>query len=415
MHTTNVSADTVSENNHGLIFAAGAWLTVAGVFSIPLLGNGAHNILLGLPIIMLLFTSQIKLYPGILKQNPTALLATLIFILLAISITWSSAEAKYSFKMLSKYREFLFIPLFMIYFSVPKYRNFAFSALYLALGLSLLASYLIHFDIVNYWDNEHSIKNRIFHGISMAFFAYLSLRLALSGEKVKFVYILIFLITLHNMFFIENGRTGYLLVILLTGLFMIQQWRAKGLLVGLALISAVSILVFFLYDFSDLRIFVGSNNFESQKQWDLTAFQQSDTRMEYYLISCLAFIQNAFIGSGLGSFPTAYAEVHNNIQTYWDPTVNAHNEYLQIGVQTGVIGVILFCALIISFLFKRKNKSESQQQIQTALAVLIGIACLFNSSFMDHGDGMFFMIIIALFTYPLDIFNSQQSNNLSAT
>lgn len=371
-------------------------MTVAGAFSIPLLGNAAHNILLGLPVIFLLFTKQIRQFPTLLRDNKTALIGTLIFLFMAVSISWSDAEGKYSTKILSKYREFLFIPLFMLYFSYEKYRNFTLATLYSALTLSLLFSYLIHYDIVNYWENNHSIGNRIFHGVTMSFYGYMSLQASVIFKKYKWVFATLFLITLHNLFFIENGRTGYILIISLSALFFWQKLNLKTLCILLALFIIACGLIYSLADLSHIRILGNLNALSSSGPISMTAIQQIDIRAEYYILSFLTFLQNWFIGCGLGCFPEAYAAKHSEVGTFWSPTVNAHNEFLQIAVQTGLIGATLFVAFVLSILLKSSDYQSEQKQFCSALFLLVTISCLFNSSFLDHGDGIYFMLLIAL-------------------
>ena len=378
------------------LFNVGAWMLIAGIFSIPLLGNAAHNLLLGLPIIILFFTKNITTYPALLKNNQTALFSTLLFIWLAISLLWSSAETSYSGKILTKYREFLLIPLFMIYFSIEKYRKNALIALYTALLLSLFFSYLIHYDLIHYWDNPNSIKNRIFHGISISIFAYINLQLAARSQKYRVFFISLFIISFHNLFFIENGRIGYLLISTLTALFCWQQWRIKGV-IAIAVMGALSVIALLLFaDLSHLRIMGRLDVISNASEINVAVLQQADIRLEFYILSLYAFMDSWLLGHGLGSFPDVYAIQHDAIQTYWKTTVNPHNEFLQISVQTGIIGLVLFIYFLSTLLLNRKHLAPLQRQCQTALFVTFVISCMFNSSFMDHGDGTLFMILTAL-------------------
>jgi len=385
-----------TNKKYGVLFSVGAWMSIAGIFSIPLLGNAAHNILLGLPIILLLFTKEIRQFPELLKENKTALLGALLFCLMIISIFWSDAESKYSIKMLSKYREFILIPLFMLYFSVERFRNIAFATLYIALLLSLFFSYLIHYDIVNYWENEHSISNRIFHGISMSFFAYMTLQASTIFKRFRFLFIALFIVIVHNLFFIENGRTGYLLITSLTALFFLQTYKLKGLFLIALAATFVAIALMSLPGLEKIRIFDNFEIFSNAKELSLLTLQQIDVRIEYYVIAFLTFTDSWLIGYGVGGFPIAYEAQYHSMTTFWRTTVNAHNEFLQIGVQTGIGGIILFCGFLLSLLLSKSNYSLIQKQFCSALFVLLIISCSFNSSFLDHGDGTLFMILSAL-------------------
>lgn len=383
-----------SQEKQSIVFQIAAYMTILGAFSLPLLGNAAHNILLGLPVILFLFTRKIREFPSLLKKNQTALLSVLIFGLMIVSLMWSTADE--ALKFLSKYRDFLFIPIFMLIFSIDKYRQYTFFSLYIALTISLFCSYLIHYDLVDITTNQNSIKNRIFHGISLSFYAYMSLQAAFYFRKYKYLFITFFLVTLHNLFFVENGRTGYILILSLTGLFIWQRFAWKGVLpLILASVIFVGLATFFL-ETDHIRILGNTELLAQGDIFNIATLQQLDIRVEFYLLSAMAFVDNWLIGCGIGCFSDAYQIQFESNQTYWWGTVNAHNEFLQIGIQTGVFGFLFFCAFLLSILIKKKGHTLVQQQFGVALFLLVSISCIFNSSFMDHGDGMYFMLLIAL-------------------
>lgn len=381
------------------IFVIAFYFAVAGVFSVPLLGAAVNNILFGLAIIMLLFTSQIRSYGQLVSKNSTALAGTLLFLYLALSISWADADLNISLKKLGKFREFLLIPLFMIFFSIDKYRKVAFYTLYISLALSLFASYLIHYDLADISDNEHSLGNRIFHGVTMAFFAYMNLQLAMRTDRSRYLFASVFLIILYNLFFIENGRTGYLLILSLTALFFWQRWGLRGFLVAGAIATIAIAITLSIVDLSDLRILTGEESLLSgDTHLSLENFQRADIRAEFYILSTILFVQDWLIGTGLGDLRADYTALHTSMETYFKSTGNPHNEFLNIGVQTGIPGLILFTAFLISLLGKRDQQvAKQQREFQSAVFITVLISCLFNSSFMDHGDGALFMILIALF------------------
>jgi len=385
--------------SEGPTFAAAFCLAVAGVFSVPLLGAAANNILFGLAIIMLLFTSQIRSYRALLSTNITALVGTLLFIYLALSMSWAEADLNLSLKILGKFREFLLIPLFMIFFATDKYRKFAFYTLYFSLALSLFASYLIHYDLADISDNEHSLGNRIFHGVTMAFFAYMNLQLALRSDRSRYLFASVFLIVLYNLFFIENGRTGYLLIISLSALFFWQRWGLRGFIVACLIAAFAAAITLSIVDLSDLRILTKDKSLlTGDSLLSLNNLQRADARAEFYILSIMLFMQDWLIGTGLGDLRADYTTLHTSMETYFRSTGNPHNEFLNIGVQTGIPGLMLFSAFLVSLLMKRGQQAIPQQrEFQAAVLITVLISCLFNSSFMDHGDGALFMILIALF------------------
>ena len=90
--------------------------------------------------------------------------------------------------------------------------------------------------------------------------------------------------------------------------------------------------------------------------WTLYHFKKdsADGRFLMWRVACEAIVENRGIGTGLGSFPAQYA----NAQAHYLETGTAQeryvagcppyafNEYLQIGVEQGLIGLALFLFLI---------------------------------------------------------------------
>jgi O-antigen ligase len=94
-------------------------------------------------------------------------------------------------------------------------------------------------------------------------------------------------------------------------------------------------------------------------------------REEIWAVAMLACRQHCGVGAGLGGFPSAYDEalpfsgVHRNVGS----DRPAHNVYLEIAVETGLIGVVLF-ALAIAAEW-RVLRRGSQRALAPALAAAI--------------------------------------------
>ncbi len=64
------------------------------------------------------------------------------------------------------------------------------------------------------------------------------------------------------------------------------------------------------------------------------------------------FIKNPVTGYGYGTFPNVWDD-NKDIQNIWDNTSEAHNDYIKIGLESGIIGLILFLALFAVLLYKQ--------------------------------------------------------------
>jgi O-antigen ligase/Tfp pilus assembly protein PilF len=138
-----------------------------------------------------------------------------------------------------------------------------------------------------------------------------------------------------------------------------------------------------------------------------------------------------FLGIGIGLFKMDYLdyqagflEQNPNYLEYGSRSEEAHNEYLQLAAESGIIGLGIF--LYIIFIFyrsalkflneKKEGKGKKEKLILGGL--LMGITCfLFHSmlSFPLHVPALgsaFFIIFALAFLYINDFFNLEQQDQL---
>ena len=82
---------------------------------------------------------------------------------------------------------------------------------------------------------------------------------------------------------------------------------------------------------------------------------------------------------------------NNNLPYEEFLTQHPHNEFISIGVQTGLIGLTIFLLLLL-FLFIECRKSTTS----LAIFFIIFISSCFNSLFYDNILGLFGIILICL-------------------
>jgi O-antigen ligase len=96
------------------------------------------------------------------------------------------------------------------------------------------------------------------------------------------------------------------------------------------------------------------------------------------------FAQHPLLGFGLGTFSVAYPEYRSFSTTFF---VNeAHNDYIQILVETGAIGFALLIWLLVAFYrgaAKKLRGWETTANGALALAAIVGCTGLLVHSFLD--------------------------------
>jgi len=93
------------------------------------------------------------------------------------------------------------------------------------------------------------------------------------------------------------------------------------------------------------------------------------------------WLQRPVIGYGYGSFPKLWDD-NKGVQNIWDSTSEAHNDYLKVGFEVGVIGLALFLSIFIT-LFVRQARYGLTHRWKNAV-FLISIAVYLILSVSDN-------------------------------
>ncbi|TSC84893.1 MAG: O-antigen polymerase [Parcubacteria group bacterium Gr01-1014_13] len=87
------------------------------------------------------------------------------------------------------------------------------------------------------------------------------------------------------------------------------------------------------------------------------------------------FTKKPILGYGYGSFPKVWDD-NKDISNIWDNTSEAHNDYIKVAFEAGIIGLILFLSIFLSLLYNQisfavKNKWKNIAFIASILVYLI--------------------------------------------
>ncbi len=94
-----------------------------------------------------------------------------------------------------------------------------------------------------------------------------------------------------------------------------------------------------------------------------SAANSSSARYKIWESALIMIQANPIIGSGMGSF---YHNILSQSQHYSSISVNVHNDILELGVELGLLGLLLFFGAVISLvlnLFKLISQRDTQQQL----------------------------------------------------
>jgi O-antigen ligase len=327
-------------------------------------------------------------------QDRVALYLLLFFACFLVGILYTTAPLSDAISMVSKYDKLLFAVLLLPLFREEKWRNYALNAFLVAIGILLFFSYLKYFGMIQYgikYGPVEIFKGHIAFNFLMSFAAYVLVYKIIKLDGWPRWALVIFLVLIfYNVFFMTTARSGYAVFAGLMVLFLIQRLRWQGLLVSL-----ISLVVLFG------GVFLFSSVFKERAHAIVSDVQEYKTNEVTSIGLRMSFVKNSLqlikahpvFGTGTGSFKTEYA----NIQP--PPVVkthNPHNEYLHIGVQFGVFGLILLLLNFAMQLWNSRLLPEPFNGIAQAVVISIMLGSLANSWLLDTTQGHFYAYFIAL-------------------
>ncbi len=351
-------------------------------------------ILSGLLALLWLLSGQFMVLPVTLKKNPVAAFSLLLLLCFIVGLGYGVATNGEAISMLSKYRELLFIPLLTSFLSTERTRYWAWNAFIISSVLILVISYLMHFGILNLNNQgDPAFKSRITHSIFISFFGFFCAHKAYDGKAYKKLYWLLFIACAYNLFFIVEGRTGQLIAVSLVLLFAVQRFTKRGLIMTVFVVG-ILMLLFLNYSDKATRFNEGVVNMQSDLK---PGPEQSQTSMGqrymFWRYSLELIAEKPLFGHGTGSFAKEYERIAS---TETMMAKNPHNEFLMVSVQLGVVGLLIYLGFLASQYFLSKKLADQEKYVAQGLLLTLIITSLFNTPIMDHAEGHWFLMMIAL-------------------
>ena len=237
--------------------------------------------------------------------------------------------------------------------------------------------------------------NHINTSFFMAFAAFLLAHRCGNPGKLRWLYIIGLLLTCYQLFFLNEGRTGYVVFTALLCLFLWQKFNWKGLLSAVAVVPLLFCLIWLLSpDFKD-RISMISADMHHYQEKKL-ADNSVGLRVQFTKHSFELIKYHPWFGVGAGGFQQAYRQ-HFPPDPGFANLNNPQNEFLMIGVQLGALGIFVF----LSFFYWQWRCSYALEPIMQPLAQGLVVAFVVGSwsdTFLYLAyTGYFFIYFTALF------------------
>jgi len=380
-----------------------SYLLILYAFSFPI-SKAATNLFEVLAIVLWLFEGEYKTKLKLYKNNLLTLAIALLLSFSLLSILWHD-NAISTLNYIAKYRHLLIIFVFYSSFE-KKYTPHILSAFLAAIFISELISYGIFFELIHYKNISPSdptpFMSHMTYSTVLAFAVTLLLVRLYYETKIryKFIYALFFLTATTNLF-INGGKTGQIIFILL--ILLTTIYTTKNKLKAIFFSAFIIVLTFSLaYTFSP--------NFQrrtSQLYNGIIQMVQHNNyndvggrRVALSLIGLETINHNLLLGTGVSyHMPNAqqYAKKHdiklNNLKGYSD----YHNTFITISAQLG-LGGIFISLLIIYALFTLKIVQKEYKLLSLLFATAFVVFSFTHNTLHTMNPMIFFALFAGLFS-----------------
>jgi len=341
-----------------------------------------------------------------IRHNPVALASLAMVAWMAFSTCYGQAPWGESLAVLAKYRNLVYLVLFVSIFRTEFLREAGLWFFFAAMTVTLLGSYLTAVGMPLF-DGSYSgnpsnatvFRNHIAQGLCMSLFAYLMAHHCVDYPRWRWITGPLALAATWHVFGMLWCRTAYLTMAALIIVFCIQRLRFRGLVLGAVAASLLAVAGYFLSDSFSERVHVTTDNVRGYLAYrfgDAPATVEggerpvtetsSGYRLEWYRFGMKLFAEHPILGVGVGN-PKHYMEAARE-ETGIKPNENMHSEYVMALAQNGLIGLgMLGVFMLIHWRVSRRLTPSMRYVAQGALVILV-VAGVFNSILSERSEGV---------------------------
>jgi len=370
------------------------------------------SLLIVVSALLILITKQDTSKPlnPLLRPVLTVSVIPLALLWMAITGLWTESSIQDASIQLMRYSRLLVIPIIFYLIRTPEQSMKVLKVWIYGQVFVIATSYFLWFKLPLPWTtNQFAFQNLtpytstleqpIMNTIMFIVFWYL--KDSFIKEWGRIAVTLISILTVFEVFFLMQGRTGYVCMLLALTLI---AWKEIG--------SKFKILVIFLPMIIFGGIYTTSPKFEQRVNEvvdDVKNYKQGNkvssqgTRLDFSKKSIDAIQEKPLLGYGLGSWPIAYRHVTIEMPTEMVNgerrelvADNPHEQFLLWFVEGGVVAFILLLGIYFSIYRDSKKLTPFAKNALQLVLATITLASFMNCPF--HGAGMseFLCFVIAV-------------------
>ncbi len=331
--------------------------------------------------------------------DPLPRAALLLLAVLALATTWSSAPWSERIYQLWHWRVLLLMILCLAVFDSRQWKLRLIVVIVVA-GLIAAAvagvTWAMDWRIYKVHPAGTVLREGVAQGLFFGMGAYLAAvaawRLESLTRRQRIALTVASVVLTAALFNFSAGRSAQIafFVASFTTILLLLRGKSRALAIaGMTTVFAVALLA---SPMARERLERGLNEFRTEA----SAAQSSSigVRVEIWRIGAELVAERPWFGYGTGAFQGEYAKLAPRISSGWraDPKDDAHNQYLSIQVQAGLLGTLAFAVFLLSVW----RQPTPMPYWVCGVAIMCGWAAvgLFFSAFEDFNEGHMVAILL---------------------
>lgn len=388
-------------------YPAAGWFGLIMVFGVPWSHAFFYIGLVGMLACLLASPAYYRLLITVCREN-IALLAVLLFAYIAMGLLYTHAPMDLAIHDVKKYRKLLLIPVFLMLYRDSKWAfrlvvAYGCGALVLMMPTMLDGTGLatrMGLDLSRFRNETYNAqsliywRNHIVHGFHASMLFAICLLSAIRHRKLAWLFLAAAAICFANILFFINGRIA-LVALLAIGLLMTISY-VPSLKLRISLVLAVFAGSIFAYQFSG-KIHARINSVVQETRSYMTApsvMTSGGTRLHYWSMSRDMFIDAPLFGKGPGTFRENLLRPDNPLRA--ETHKHAHNEYLTLLSQHGLVGLLLFLFLVHQIHRQAGRQDPWLRGVVRFGLVIFLINAMTDSSLHNESEGWTFVLLACL-------------------
>ena len=376
-----------------LLDFASRFCAIAVALMLPI-STSLTEIFVYVTVVLSIFSGSFQKHWRIIYRSRIGLMLLLLYLFLAIGVAYSTAPLHQAIGGLFKYNKLFLGALLLPIFVDEKTRRYALLAFMAAMTFVMIASYGLVIKTIyihGSYQTATVFKNHIAQNFLMAFSAYVFAISALKYKRWSWLFIFLAFLAVINTMFLSTGRSGYIIFAVLLFLFLWQCMGLKGMMLSVLAVLILFIAAFFISHTFHARTVEIIQNYHKYQHGQMV--NSIAERITFAKNGLRLIKKHPVFGTGTGSFENEYLSLHTPSDVI---TVNPHNEYINMGVQLGTVGIALMLVMFYCGWRESDKLPKFDEKLAKGIIVAIGFGCLINSWLMDVTEGFTFVYFVAL-------------------